>query len=65
MPELPYVVQCKWPGKWFEPIAAFDVCVIAEDYAKACIAKNPHFQYRVVDTTCTDALVYIEIGRAA
>jgi hypothetical protein len=45
--KLPYVVECRSTYVFFEPIAAFNVAVVAVAYAKDCNATNPMCQYRV------------------
>lgn len=50
---LPFVVECteaNGPTRW-EPLAAFNVDVIAEKYAKDCGESNPRLIYRVL--TCS------------
>lgn len=47
---LPFVVECteaRGATRW-EPIAAFNVDVIAEKYAKDCGEANPRNIYRVL-----------------
>lgn len=44
--ELPYVVECN-QGRYWEPIAAFNVFSVARWYHAECAATNPQFAYRV------------------
>lgn len=62
MDELLYVVECKSFLAFFEPIAAFNLEQAAVNYASKCKEScNPKFQYRVVNKSRTDALVYIPV----
>ena len=50
--ELKFVVECKWPhNHHFEPIAAFNVQRIAEEYAASAWAGQayPGWSYRVME----------------
>lgn len=47
--ELKYIVQCKSGSRpCFETIAAFNVRVVAERYAKDCARSNFGAEYRVL-----------------
>lgn len=47
MRELPFVVEVNMNGRFFEPLAAFNVQSIAEAYADDCRKAHKHFEYRV------------------
>lgn len=51
---LKWRVDCQWPGKWWEPIAAFNCERAAVSYAEGCTdaqRANPEpLLYRVVTT---------------
>jgi hypothetical protein len=62
---LKYVVECMEhrpvPASFFEPIAAFNVYRVAEQYARDCYSTNRHNTYRVKQLDCRSAQRYTVI----
>lgn len=44
---LDFIVQCKWPGRYFESIAAFNDSRVAKAYVAECEKANSALTYRV------------------
>jgi hypothetical protein len=63
---LRFVVECNM-GRFYEPIAAFNVASAANWYMGECAATNPHMAYRVailpdVDNERDDVMAQLSLA---